>query len=122
MKQTKYRAWSNKWDKMVYPYDTEFRISIDPAGQVHTIWKDLCDEEGVWLMEDTGYFDSEGKLIYDADIFAPDGDDYFGLVEWFDNKWVVNWGNDSRDPLTDYHVDAFTVVGNLFENTNLIRK
>ena len=126
MRKLKFRAWDNESFEMVYGservgyQDVYFDFRGDSFFLMQNIDEGYPRQVDAIIMQFTNYLDSEGKEIYEGDIFSPDYDEWYGFVEWYDNVWQVNWGNNSRDPLTDYHVDGFTVVGNIFENPNLI--
>lgn len=68
MREIKFRAWSNRWDKMVYPDDKEIKLHIANGGNVHSLWLDAIDEEGVEIMQYTGLTVKAEKELYYGDI------------------------------------------------------
>ena len=67
----------------------------------------------------TGLVDSTGKEIYEDDIIAPK-DGRIGLVEFHNGSFVVNYGNDNRQALYDVQGWNVTILGNRFENPELL--
>jgi len=123
MRDIKFRAWSNKWDKMIYPDDSFYDINV----HTNTAWKDSCDDECIELMQFTGFKDKNGKEIYEGDIFEKNG--LIQHVHWnrlnasfylqprhltknFDDK-IGRYGFDE--------IELFKIIGNIYENPELIK-
>ena len=67
----------------------------------------------------TGLIDSTGKEIYEDDIISPE-DGRIGLVEFHNGSFVVNYGNNNRQALYDVQNWKMTILGNRFENPELL--
>ena len=123
MRDIKFRAWSNKWDRMIYPEDSFYDINV----HTNTAWKDSCDDECIELMQFTGFKDKNGKEIYEGDIFEKNG--LIQHVHWnrlnasfylqprhltknFDDK-IGRYGFDE--------IELFKIIGNIYENPELIK-
>lgn len=75
----------------------------------------------------TGIEDKNGKLIWENDIMEAHLDDMFPedvtrtRVVWEKNSWVtIESGSVDREPLDDYITEHFEVVGNVFDNLELL--
>ena len=75
----------------------------------------------------TGIKDKNGKLIWENDILEGHLDDDFpedvtrAKVIWNKNGWVtIESGAVNRDPLDDFDTEYFEVVGNVFDNPELM--
>ena len=67
----------------------------------------------------TGLVDNTGKEIYEDDIISHE-DGRIGLVEFHDGSFVVNYGNSTRHALYDVESWNVTILGNRFENPELL--
>lgn len=75
----------------------------------------------------TGLRDKNGKLIWENDIMEAHLDDMFPdditrtSVVWQKNGWVtIESGSVDREPLDDFDTEHFEVVGNVFDNPELL--
>jgi hypothetical protein len=105
MRPIKFRAWATKEKEMLYPEQVEV-----PGRH----------PELLTLMQFTGLLDKNGKEIYEKDIVKHE--EYKGeyhiypidSLEWF----FFNHGN--SDSLAGWSSDRFEVIGNCFENPELL--
>ena len=67
----------------------------------------------------TGLLDSTGKEIYEDDIVSLENG-RIGLVTFHDGCFVVNYGSGTRQALYDAQDFKMTVLGNRFENPELL--
>jgi uncharacterized phage protein (TIGR01671 family) len=130
----KFRAWDGK--KMYLPeYSDKEDFHILADGNIVFTREygyerhELTQSRGIgWvLMQFTGLQDKAQKDIYDLDIvrFA---DKYNYIVKWDDGRWVCDhvierwgrWGNLHRAFEHDLNQYDFKVIGNLYENPDLI--
>ncbi len=75
------------------------------------------------LMQYTGEHDCTGKEIYDGDIVrTSDNDDELAVVEWDDEdlRFTVTHGNVVNGLGEEYYPREVEVVGNIYENPELI--
>lgn len=67
----------------------------------------------------TGLVDSTGKEIYEDDIISLENG-RVGLITFHDGCFVVNYGNGTRKALYDVQNWSMTILGNRFENPELL--
>lgn len=131
MREIKFRAW--QFEPSLHRKPGMYRVSdIDwyedskenGGGEVFFFDGSHSSEylKDVHLMQYTGLKDKHGKEIYEGDILrgsTVDGGSYITTVEWRDLAW---WSGDS-EPLanTDQYEDNFEVIGNIYENKELLK-
>ena len=67
----------------------------------------------------TGLLDSTGKEIYEDDIISLDNG-RIGVVSFHDGCFVVNYSSGTRQALYDVQNWQMTILGNRFENPELL--
>lgn len=72
------------------------------------------------LMQSTGFFDKNGKEIYEGDIVSIDTDEFDLLVVKYETGiyWLMD-GEQGMEYLSDYY-NYVTVVGNIHENQDIV--
>ena len=75
----------------------------------------------------TGLKDKNGRLIFENDILSAHLDDKFPedetrtRVVWHENGWCTNEpGCDDHEELDDFDSENFEVIGNIFDNPELL--
>lgn len=107
-------------EKTVEIYDDEYMDFEDPS-----IGFKCCSFDEVEFMENTGLKDKHGDYVYVGDILTDEGilgDDSFdyGEVEKdIDEGYYISWRyNEFCESL--YECSAYSVVGNIYENKELL--
>jgi uncharacterized phage protein (TIGR01671 family) len=75
------------------------------------------------LMQSTGLTDKNGKEIFEGDVIQTEYNDH-GIVAWLDGGFVLADTQDDRysgDCICN-HDDVCTVIGNIYENSELIER
>jgi len=109
MRTIKFRAWNKEIKRMVNKLNLNFE-----QDDFHV------------LMQFTGLHDKNGKEIYEGDILntwdEEDSDENeYKEIKFKDGQWW--WGNDGGNscPLYDIDTTRFEVIGNIYENPELIK-
>jgi len=123
-REIKFRAWDKKYKEMS-SFETMMsrrHLAITPKLR-HDQFIVLPLHENVVLMQFTGLNDKNGKEIYEGDIIA---DDTYGnyTAEWSGYYCQFLLTHVELDPydLTKYKADRIEVIGNIYENPELLVK
>ncbi len=118
----KFRAWDPAIQSM---------LDFEADALREKIWMSIMlnnsEKDGEVLMQWTGFYDSDGKEIYEGDVlvnaeeaywrvFLDSGSGQWAKVNVFaheDDEWM------SWEPVADYP-NLFKVVGNIYENPKLL--
>ena len=145
-REIKFRMWIKERKMMVYVddfYRDGICESLCPFGSLECDeWYPMCDakllkflyslsvDKRYVLMQYTGLKDKNGKEIYEGDIVrhvkSPSVTFYY-VVEWDDKlagfrlKWKTGGGIYYLDFYVEVLPDKLEVVGNMFENPELLR-
>lgn len=109
MRPIKFRAWINSRDAFV---DVSQHYDIDSEGELYQI-----DFKNIILMQFTGLLDKNGKEVYEGDVVKymdDEGEEGIQEVEY----WDLIGG---FMPLLNIHDCEFEVVGNIYENPELLK-
>lgn len=113
----KFRAYNPKEKKM----SRDFTLyEIASAGSKTIFPFGFIANKDTVLMQYTGLKDKNGKEIYEGDIVEEE--DFIGEVVWEDFMFnVEDYYDSSADyPTIAFFEGVFEVVGNIYENPNLI--
>ena len=130
MRELKFRVW-DKFMKCWWCEDSQY-LQMD-GKKIHpapwsTLSADLPDEHIV-IQQYTGLKDTNGKEIYEGDIIQLEGSPISYSIEWDRYQWTINaHGALGYDP--DWNIQPFNhcvyeraiVVGNVFENSDLLKQ
>ena len=143
-REIKFRAWDRKEKRMIYfkewrEGDDYYVISLLIDNTGWSVWKikeysqDLKEREllvnhktGI-LLQYTGLHDKNGKEIYEGDIISVVGDKFVVLWVGCGFQFIDIWTNaksiKSEEILEFYNKGvSIEVIGNIFENPNLLEK
>lgn len=116
MREIKYKVWSEKTKQILDVIGIEFhpgKIRVKVVGDEFLTTPDN-------LLQYTGMLDSEDNEIYEGYIVEEGCNGFTGTVAWDEDM-----GTYKIKELGDYYIsDAstdWTVIGNIFENKNLIK-
>lgn len=133
MRVIKFRVWHKNAKRFLKsgdcgPDETYWFGVIDEPLKVCEMYcsefVDYCDN--VVIQQFTGIEDKNGKEIYEGDIVQLLGAPYKYTIEWQDYHWSINdfenalFYKDTFQPFTHAVQDRAEVIGNIFENPELI--
>ena len=133
MRTIKFRAWDNENNQMLDVQELNFEDCFY-GGEMQiktTMYNDYFDCREMPLMQYTGLHDKNGKEMYEGDIVFIKGDtellDIKGKIEYSDTfvQFIItNTGNiiNEAEPLRDYEDKDIEVIGNVFENKELLNE
>ena len=114
-REIKFRAWDKKEKKMIFDGLEDETIFSFP-------YRDLSNN--LILMQFTGLLDKNGKEIYEGDIVNYDNKSFHnglnGLVEWVGSGFYIA----KHIPIFKIveKFKDFEVIGNIYENPELLKK
>lgn len=128
MRDIKFRAWHKKYKKMFKIGQITLEKGIwdfEPDDREY-IGMSIPYQPSFILMQYTGLKDKNGKEIYEGDIIQYE-DITKGLVRYsekYAQYVLVNTGSvkDEFEPLGDYNMEVFEIIGNEFGNPDLLEK
>lgn len=128
MRDIKFRAWHKKYKKMFKIGQITLEKGIwdfEPDDREY-IGMSIPYQPSFILMQYTGLKDKNGKEIYEGDIIQYE-DITKGLVRYsekYAQYVLVNTGSvkDEFEPLGDYNMEVFEIIGNEFDNPDLLEK
>lgn len=124
--EIKFRAWSPKWNKMIYHGVDGYTIDV----HAKTAWFQGCDDECIQLLQFIGLKDenNKGKDIYQGDIYQVANN----VIYWIDyltndkdDEFIASFGlkNERNEfPIDHYAIEKGRVIGNIYENEELLTK
>jgi hypothetical protein len=128
MREIKFRAW-NRDSKQMVEISEVFLLEFEKKGRwfVRVQGGDLyCNYQNGDLMQFTGLLDKNGKEIYEGDFLRYENHAYdpsegdapwaYQPVEWKLLAWVVG-----ENVLSDYAPDEIEIIGNIYENPDLLK-
>lgn len=125
----KFRAWDNENNQMLDVQNLDFEDCFY-GGETQirtTMYSDYFDIREMPLMQYTGLHDNNGKEIYEGDIVAEYGH-YINSdkVVYQNIQWKENyscWLRGEYQRLTPKNIKRYkiVVVGNIYENSNLLK-
>lgn len=138
MRKIKFRAWSNKYKRMFrvneisielngYTHGTVYaswvgrvNFTTPPDGKTAGLFQDPNDEPFI-LMQYTGLKDRNSREIYEGDIIRDD-DGFLWRVYFEDGKFRARGGEYVEvDDLNEFCPYWCTVIGNIYENPELLK-
>ncbi|OUB05993.1 hypothetical protein BK708_40475 [Bacillus thuringiensis serovar yunnanensis] len=133
MREIKFRTWDKKYHMLEYDDSPDLLIGMD--GKVYqkeernyagTSFIEYEVANRFELMQYTGLKDKNGKEIYEGDILQFNTDAP-GVVDYFRGSCRVKTpsryrGDDWRTSLWDATIDEYEIVGNMYENPELLEE
>jgi len=132
MREIKFRAWHKNWGSFAnLTEDSDFMAGFNEEGQIYIINNGYPDEKNrdFIIQQFTGFRDSKGKEIYEGDILQFNNDSSVVRLVVF-HQPIGGFGLKYEEkperilpiivPLKIERVLAYEIVGNKFENPELL--
>lgn len=115
----KFRAWSNR-DKC---WCGAFAVHMSGLWREspNNEWTDLSKQTEIVLIQYTGLLDKNGKEIYEGDVLKQFGCPILFQVEWYKTAFLAQGVNSSMRLWLHEPYGEIEVVGNIYENPELIK-
>ena len=117
-REIKFRAWDKDSKKMLIPLSPVWFEENSWSDEDFAVCADNCNHV---LMQFTGLHDKNGKEIYEGDVMrvkALGNPENINPVVWDSENSqcsMINW------PMTPYSASFSEVIGNIYENPDLLK-
>ena len=115
MREIKFRAWYEKFNEMYIVKGIDFQREMVYFDKYN--YRSIYDIE---LMQYTGLKDKNNKEIYEGDIFHIGSKKILYVVEWIDCGLKGRQIKNKSWIGLDYWKDDIEVIGNIYENPELM--
>lgn len=133
MREIKFRAWDKKEKKMYYDVQNTYDFMINNGGCFEESFKDVLEYDNYVVMQYTNCYDINGKEIYEGDIIRLEGVDdreigstweHIGKIVYKRGAFFVcyfdYYADGDEELICDAQVEFGTVIGNVYENKELL--
>ena len=121
----KFRLWDKRFSEFVEDFFVSeagkiYKKSTD-TGYGIAISRETSDK--VVLMWSTGLCDKAGTEVFEGDVVHAysEGASLIGVIEYFDNAYCIKSKNGIYNSLWT-NAEYFEVIGNIYENKELLKK
>lgn len=120
MREIKFRAWDKKDKRMISnPLATDINSASNYIGLNDLLIK--YETSGYILMQYTGLKDKNGKEIYEGDVVKSRG---YNDIDEEERVFIdtVEFNGGAFSPICFEKCENFEVIGNIYENPELLNK
>jgi len=131
MREIKFRAWDTQLKAMIGSDERDFAVSFDGFISVYN-GEELCDElTTLELMQYTGLKDKNGKEIYEGDLIKYEAGAWVDCYGAWQEKSTIEkveieplgtnpFSATGYDDITIFYPENGQVIGNIYENPELL--
>ncbi len=121
MREIKFRAWDKKRKEMGIVEEFDFNKGVSVRSEkTKKGWYVYLESGNIELMQFTSLKDKNGKEIYEGDILDVD---MFGYTIKSEVEWCPGgfWGIEHSDSKRTIPVRKSEIIGNIYENPELLK-
>lgn len=122
MREIKFRAWDGMKKEMIYPRGEDMTDHVTSASLLAAY-----NDGGLSaIMQFTGLKDNNGKDVFESDIvkIEIEGDESIHAVIWWGDNYpsfeLEGWEGESNGLSEAANVGTIEVIGNIYENSELL--
>lgn len=121
MENLRFRAWDKEDKRMKEVFNLNFHRYNAVAGFRLSEPKSFLSDVPLIIMQSTGLSDVHEVEFFDKDIARDIDSEELGLVEYVDGAFVMKFSSGDGADLYDVK-DNFEIIGNKFENRELLEE
>ena len=116
----KFRAWDKENQIMLDVSLIDFKKRVLVGEHFEFGETNFISFDKIELMQSTGFFDKNGKEIFEGDVVKCSG--LLGIIKSFKAMWICSFVKYSNYQKVGFFDKEIEVVGNVYENWELVQE